>query len=175
MRIHWCGRWNEEWGVWIASSYGCPDWERMESICLANTVPIKNAVAMLEAGQQALYPDACRQVVARSLHSPELSPPRPMLYIKRWLARDPASAAALADHGPVQWVEKLVANPTTPLPALDALIASPCLPPQLHRQAWRNRIARTGDVASKTIMILSSGPREVASVSASSCAASSAI
>lgn len=143
--IHWRGQWNENWGIWIASSYGCPEWDRIESICLARTIPIKDALAMLAAGQQALHPDAFRQMVARSLHQAELSPPRPMLYIKRWIARDPASAAALADHAPVQWVEQLVANPTTPLPALDALIASPGLPPQLRRQAWRNRIARTGD------------------------------
>ena len=143
--IHWRGQWNEDWGVWIASSYGCPDWDRIESICLANTVPIKNATVMFAAGQQALYPDAFRQVVARSLHNHELLPPRPMLYIKRLVAHDPVSAAALADLGPVHWVQRLVANTTTPLPALDALIGSTGLPPELRRLAWRNRMARTSD------------------------------
>ena len=138
-------RWNQNWGTWIASSYGCTGWDRIESICLANTIPIKDTMAMFAAGQQALYPDAFRQVVARSLHNIELLPPRPMLYIKRWVARDPASAAALANHGPVHWVERLVANTTTPLAALDAFIGSAGLPPPLRRLAWRNRIARTSD------------------------------
>lgn len=138
-------RWNQSWSTWVASSYGCPGWDRIESICLAKTVPIKDVMVMFAAGQQPLYPDAFRQVVARSLHHIELLPPRPMLYIKRWIARDPASATALADHGPVHWVQRLVANTTTPLAALDTLIASEGLPAPLRRLAWRNRIARTRD------------------------------
>lgn len=141
--IHWRDRADGTWGIWIAGAYGCKGWDRIEAVALSNTLPIRDATLFNAHGRQPKHPEAFRAVVARSLHKPDLLPPRPMLYIKRWVTQDPQGAAALAEHAPVQWVERLVANPTTPLPALDAFMASPHLAAPLKRRVWRNRLSRT--------------------------------
>ena len=157
--IHWRERPHGNWSAWIAPSYGCPGWEAAEALALANTVPIKEACAMFAAGRLPLHPEAFRQVLARSLHQSELLPPRPMLYIKRWLTHDPVGATALADHGPRHWVERLVANVTTPLAALDAFMASELIAPELKRLAWRNRLARTREAGALAELSLRMPPR----------------
>ncbi len=143
--MHWRHRWDYGWGRWIATAYGCPGWERIEDLALAQTRPLREAVAVFAAGKQPLVPGAFQAVVARSLHTPELLPTRPLTFLKAWLMRDPLAARALVTHAPQEWVERLARNSGTPLQTLDVFMASPSLPLALRQHAWRNRLARTRD------------------------------
>ena len=144
MYVRWGGRSDANWTSWIASSYGTAGWDQIESIALEGSLPVHEAVAMFRAGRQPIDPEAFRKVVARSLHQARYSSGRPLIHIKRWLEHDPQAAQSLLLHGPAIWVERLVSNTSTPLAAIDVLLASESLSPVLQRRAWRNRLARTG-------------------------------
>jgi retron-type reverse transcriptase len=163
MNVHWRDRTDGTWARWIASSYGAPGWEHVESMALEGSLPVREAFDMFRAGRQPIDPEAFRKVVARSLHQGHYLPGRPLIYIKRWLEHDPQAAQALVLHGPAMWVERLVSNTSTPLAAIDALLASDSLPPALQRRAWRNRLSRTG-AAPELVRLSAQMPKRPGSV-----------
>jgi retron-type reverse transcriptase len=143
IEMNWRDRWEYGWGRWVVAAWGCPGWDVVEEVALEHTTPLKDAVALFSSSRMPLVPGAFQEVLARSLHREGSLPKRALEGIKLWLLRDPLAARALVQHAPVDWLERLARNASTPLQTIDVLMGSSHA--KVQSLAWRNRMNRTKD------------------------------